>query len=228
MARAQHDPRAVELFKQSAARYRDGRFAEAAALLREAYAREPEPLLLFNLGRACEGMGDAPCAIDAYTRYLAAKAPADRGAIESRVATLKRQVEEKELLEQRAAEAAARATPSPATPARASVAPWIVAGVGGVGLAVALGLGIAASEEHQSALDDPVQKTKLASQADAKSLATATNAVLVAGGLVAAAGVTWGVIDLLTRRGATSAPTRAAPRATLVPLLGGAAVVGRF
>ncbi|HVY46216.1 MAG TPA: hypothetical protein VHB21_10070, partial [Minicystis sp.] len=100
VARAQHDPRAVELFRESAVRYREGRFREAAELLREAYAREPEPLLLYNLGRACEGMGDAACAIDAYKRYLrAAKAPPDRAAIEGRVATLERQVEEKRRLE---------------------------------------------------------------------------------------------------------------------------------
>jgi tetratricopeptide (TPR) repeat protein len=201
VARAQHDARAVELFKQSAERYREGRFREAADLLREAYAREPEPLLLFNLGRACEGMGDAPCAIDAYTRFLAAKAPSDRGAIESRIATLKRQLEEKQRLEERAAHATVIAV-SPAPPARPrppSPLPWIVAGAGVVGLGVGAGLGATALHEHQQAVADPVQKTKLETQASAKSLASATNAVLIASALVTAGGVTWGAIDLLTR-----------------------------
>ena len=230
VAAAPHDARAVELFQQSADRYREGRFREAADLLREAYAREPEPLLLFNLGRACEGMGDAPCAIDAYTRFLAAKTPSDRGAIESRVATLKRQVDEKARLERSAAQASApREAPAPA-PARApSVIPWIVAGVGAAGLGVTVGLGSAALDKHQQAIDDQVQKSRLEKQADAKSLASTTNAVLIVSALVTSGGVAWGVVDLVNRRkNAPSTSARAAQSVTVAITPGSVSLVGRF
>jgi hypothetical protein len=228
VARAQHDPRAVELFKQSAERYREGKFREAADLLREAYAREPEPLLLFNLGRACEGMGDAPCAIDAYTRFLAtAKSTNDRGAIESRIATLRRQVEEKQRLEERAAHPGVIAA-APPPPGKPTPVPWIVAGAGVVGLGVGLGVGAAALHEHQTAVDDPEQKTKFLEQASAKSLAGTANAVLVVGALVAAGGLAWGIVDLSTHKkpSATGAPADRKITVRLSPAT--VSLVGRF
>ncbi len=228
VARAQHDARAVELFKQSAERYRDGKFREAADLLREAYAREPEPLLLFNLGRACEGMGDLPCAIDAYTRFLEqAKAPKDRGAIESRVATLRREIEDKRRLEKRAAEVIVVPTPAP-PPRAASPVPWVIAGAGVVSLGVGLGLGASAQHEHQQAVADPVQKTKLESQASAKSMATAANVVLVAGALVTAGGLAWGGIDLLARSKGNAPVSGRTVELTVALSPTSASLLGRF
>src|SRR5215471_16097119 len=87
--------RAYELYRQSAERYRAGQFKEAADLVRQAYAVRRDPVLLYNLGRACEGMGDLPCAIDAYERYLAASSPLDRGAIEQRIATFRAELAER-------------------------------------------------------------------------------------------------------------------------------------
>jgi tetratricopeptide (TPR) repeat protein len=233
VAEAQHDVRAVELFKQSAERYREGKFSEAADLLRQAYAREPEPLLLFNLGRACESMGDAKCAIDAYTRYLLEKAPNDRGAIESRIATLKRQVEERDRLEKTAAQAGAGkpAQGEPLAPRQPSPIPWIVAGVGVVGIGVGASLGVAALHEHHDAVVDPVQKTRLDEQAKAKSLASATNVVLVAGTLVAAGGAGVGVYEVVrARKSATGASASQGQRATLSVAISpaGISLGGRF
>src|SRR5206468_1333905 len=62
--------RAVRLFEQAEQDYRGGRFREAAALLRQAYDLDANPDLLYNLGRALEGLGELDRAIDAYDRYL--------------------------------------------------------------------------------------------------------------------------------------------------------------
>ena len=90
-ARTAQHAQAVDLFQQSRAAYRDGHFKEAADLLQRAYAVEPAPILLYNLARAYEGLGDLPHAIDAYQRYLKESPDAkDRGATEERIRTLTR------------------------------------------------------------------------------------------------------------------------------------------
>jgi tetratricopeptide (TPR) repeat protein len=83
----------VQLAEDSEKAYKAGHFEDAADLLRRAHELYPEPILLYNLGRALEGMGDAKNAVAAYERYLKdAKQIDDRGAIERRVATLKAQI----------------------------------------------------------------------------------------------------------------------------------------
>jgi len=135
---AQTDPsvqRAREIFKKSEQSYRDGRFQEAVDLLTEAYRLDPKPVLLYNMARAYEGLGDNPRALDAYRRYLQSEPHApDRGALEQRIATLERQQEEREALE-RQRDAAAREKhetpppPQPVEPPRSpSAVPWVVAG----------------------------------------------------------------------------------------------------
>jgi tetratricopeptide (TPR) repeat protein len=89
--------KALALFEKSDRAYKAGKFEDAAKLLREAYALHPEPILLYNLGRAQEGLGDTRGAIDSYEQYLAqAKQIQDRGAIERRIETLKAQLAEEE------------------------------------------------------------------------------------------------------------------------------------
>ena len=90
------DPKqdAADLAAQSAKHYKRGEFEQAAALLREAYEKFPEPNLLYNLARALEGFGDRVGAIEAYEKYLATgRRIEDRGGIERRVATLKAELE---------------------------------------------------------------------------------------------------------------------------------------
>src|SRR5262245_35384060 len=88
-ARAGEPPaagRAIELFRKSEVEYKAGRFAEAAALLKEAYAIYPEPTLLYNLARALEGLGDLEGAVAAYDRYLGeSREVADAAAIRRRL-----------------------------------------------------------------------------------------------------------------------------------------------
>ncbi|MGF1464513.1 MAG: tetratricopeptide repeat protein [Sandaracinaceae bacterium] len=63
--------RALVLFEESEELYRERRFAEAAVLLRQAYALSEEPVLLYNLARALDRAGDRAEALAAYERYLA-------------------------------------------------------------------------------------------------------------------------------------------------------------
>src|SRR5215207_7570198 len=87
VAPAVADPKqdAAALAATSAKHYKRGEFEQAAALLRDAYEKYPEPTLLYNLARALEGLGDRSGAIEAYEQYLArGKGISDRGGIERR------------------------------------------------------------------------------------------------------------------------------------------------
>src|SRR5690242_20671813 len=82
--------RALRLFRDSDEHYKRGEFERAIELLRESYDVYPEPLVLYNLARALEGLGDFAAAVTEYERYLATSQNlSDRGGIERRVATLK-------------------------------------------------------------------------------------------------------------------------------------------
>ena len=62
--------RALELFQESDRHYKRGEFERAVELLRQAHALYPEPILVYNLARALEGLGDLPGAIEQYERCL--------------------------------------------------------------------------------------------------------------------------------------------------------------
>ena len=49
--------RATELFKKGSEAYLRGDFAQTIALLDEAYALDPQPVLIYNKARAHEGLG---------------------------------------------------------------------------------------------------------------------------------------------------------------------------
>jgi tetratricopeptide (TPR) repeat protein len=224
-ARAQDEPsfeaatdgpdqeRALHLFEESLELYRTGRFADAAVLLREAYSLHAEPVLLYNLARALEGDGDLDGAIDAYQRYLetAGEIP-DRGAIERKLETLRATVAERNRLaeaaedaerreREREREAEARRRVAHETGRSPSPAPWIVAGVGAAGFAVAGVLGALALGAHDAAIAAPSQRETDAEQRRANDYALATNIAFIASGVVLAAGVIWGVIDVVSAGG---------------------------
>jgi tetratricopeptide (TPR) repeat protein len=123
MAAGDTKQEAADLAAKSAKHYKRGEFEQAAALLREAYDRYPEPNLLYNLARALEGVGDRLGAIDAYERYLSsAKKIEDRGGIERRVATLRAELED---LLKREAEKQKPAAPPPPPPPKPVVTPVV-------------------------------------------------------------------------------------------------------
>lgn len=195
--------RAKELFARSAEHYRDGRFEQAVLLLQQAYELAAQPVLLYNLGRAYESNGQVAEAITAYEQYLRDEAEvADRGAIERRIATLRKQIAERRALAREADEAraerdraAAEQLPEGAGP---SPIPWIVAGVGVAGVAVGLAFGALAGSREGDADADPIHASASETLDDAETFATAANVSLIAGSAVAAIGLTWGIIDLVT------------------------------
>lgn len=217
-----HD-RAVSLFADSVAAYREGRFDDAATLLEQAYALTPEPILLYNLGRAREGAGDDDAAADAYRRYLATEGtdPSDASAARARLAVLDRRIEERHRLEALAAEREAETEPAPTTappppPAREiAIAPWIVAGAGALGLIVGGVLGGMMLDRSSAAQAAPVQLDAATLHDEAVSYAIGADVAFAVGGIALGVGVIWGLVDVLTA--SSPAPSRESARLRLAP-----------
>jgi len=222
--------RAVALFRDSDAHYKRGEFERAAALLREAYALHPEPLLLYNLARALEGLGDFVGAIEQYERYLnlATEIP-DRGAIERRLETLRAQVAKPTATD---GDPAARTTPlvsdtrtdgaigvvpgthegdrrvdrgEPAMQASPRRLPWLIGGGGVVVLGTGVLFGYLSQARHDAAVDEPVQREAARLQDQASSYATLSTSALIVGGVAVVGGAAWAVLD--RRRSRSSSTT---------------------
>jgi tetratricopeptide (TPR) repeat protein len=204
--------RAHALVEQSAERFQQGRFQEAVDLLTEAHRLDPQPILLYNRARAFESMGDLDGlshAADDYGQYLAdSPAAKDRPAVEKRIEIIRAEIERL----QRPPPQVPAAIPLPVR--HPSAVPWILAGVGGLGLVTGATVGVLALTKHQAALNDPMTDTSQ-DNTTARSFATAANITLVAGGALAVVGVTWGLLDL---RGARASVSPAA--GTVHPLVG--------
>ncbi len=197
---------ALKLFEESEARYREGRFKEAADLLTRAYALDPAPILLFNLARALESAGDLSDAVEAYARYVVADPEAkDRRAVETRIENLRAEIAEKtELERQRDEEATKRAEleqrarlavrehPSEAPRATGpGPVPWIVAGSGVAVLAAGGVLGALALARHQAAESEPVNARASDLLSSSRRFETAANIAYAIGGAALAGGFLW-------------------------------------
>jgi tetratricopeptide (TPR) repeat protein len=208
-AAASPKTRALALFEQSLLLYRAGDLQRAVKLLEQAYAIFPEPVLLYDLARAHEGLGELAQAADAYERYLAAdRVVADRGAIERRLETLREQIRSRE---------GRRSQPGTA------VVPWVIVGLGAVGVGAGIALDLAAQQRNIDAQNQSDAVKAQATQREAESLLAAANVSLIAGGAIMAAGATWGVVALATRKpeaGSALLEVRIGP--------GSAAIAGRF
>jgi tetratricopeptide (TPR) repeat protein len=207
------DKRAAELFRQGARAYREGRFQDAIDLLLEARQLKAEPVILYDLGRAYEGLGKPSEAADAYAHFLDdAPGTPDRKALEMRIATLRRQAEELK---------AARAAPAPPAPVSAPPAPppavdppsdplapvpWIVGGVGVAALGTGVVFGLMARSRYDDASADPQQTSAAARYDGAKHDAVIANVAFVTGAILVVGAGIW----LALRAGAKTAPTRAA------------------
>jgi tetratricopeptide (TPR) repeat protein len=216
--------RAADLYQQSIDSYRKGDFKTTIVQLKEAYALDPQPVLVYNLARAYEGVGDTDAAIDAYSHYLELdpKAP-DRGAIEQRIATLRRERDERIALQkqsdadrraaqEQAARAAREKKASDAQPAqkphRRSAWPYVVGGVGLAGIAAGGVVGLMAVSEHTTARDDRVQQTASDDQKKAQTYATVSTVAFIGGGVLLAVGATWWILDTDTKPSHTTARAR--------------------
>lgn len=194
-AQAQTDQeRALALFEESRGHYDAGRFDRAIELLQEAYGLTPEPILLYNMGRAYEGADRIREAADAYERYLnEAGDVRDRGAIEARLRNLRERI---------AAEEREASAPRP-PPSSGGVDPggWIVLGIGAAGVAVGVVLGVLSDEAHSNAVAAPVHADAVALQQQAYDYASGANAAFIAGGVIAIAGVIWGIVSVVSSSG---------------------------
>jgi tetratricopeptide (TPR) repeat protein len=203
-ARADSDEtRAFSLFEQSERAYERGRFDEALVLLRRSYELKPEPVLLYNMGRAYEGLGDLASAATSYETFIAAQPTTpDRGALERRIATLRNQIAEREALKKQAERD--RATEKPRGP---SSVPWIVAGVGAASIGAGGVVGWLAVNKHDEASKEPTYVAADRLQSEASSLATTANVFFIVGGAVLTVGLVWGILDVsATRRAASASP----------------------
>src|SRR5688572_22575111 len=73
--------------------YEKGRFPDAAREFEEAYRLSNRAELLYNMGKAYDGDGDAARALSAYRRFLdSVKSSPDRPWVSGRVAQLERLV----------------------------------------------------------------------------------------------------------------------------------------
>ncbi|AKF09783.1 tetratricopeptide repeat protein [Sandaracinus amylolyticus] len=201
--------RALELFRESAELYRQGRFADAAARLREARELHSEPLLSYNLARALEGSGDLEGAVEAYRDYLEEAPSADDApAVRARLESLERHVAEVRALEEERERLRreGRQTPDPTPPATTrargpDVVPWAIAGSGGAVLIAGAVVGGLALARNNDAMRAPTHAAAVEASADADSLAIAANVLLITGGLAALVGTVWGSIDLVSNAG---------------------------
>lgn len=192
---------AEERFQLAQEHYRNGRFAESVEILLELRKSFPDPILLYNLARSYEGLGENEKAIEAYEQYLnEAPDSEDKGAVEQRVTTLRQQIEEKQRLE---ADRERLRKQKPRTivrekqvaPRGPGIWPWLVVGAGVVSTGVGATFGVLAKQSEGDAKDEPAQKSAKADLDRAEKQATIANVALIGGGVLLAAGVTWIVLS---------------------------------
>lgn len=205
--------RGVRLFQEAASHYRAGRFRVAVELLRESYELHPEPVVLFNLARSLEGLGELEEALESYSAFLEASPNApDRGAVEARIETLERLVRE-----QREREEAARAIAQsererdepevpilPAEPDELDAGGIALTAVGAAGLlAGAIVSGVAVAK-HNEWVDAPSHAAAVQSLAEARDIASAANVTFAIGGALALVGGIWLIVDGVDSGGETT------------------------
>jgi tetratricopeptide (TPR) repeat protein len=212
--------RAVELFEQSRYLLRSGEFAEARALLLEAFALHPQPALRIALARAHDGAGDTGEAIAHYEAYLEEEPDAaDRGEIESRLDALRARAREEQ------GTPAPPPPPPPAGPdATAPLVGYALIGFGVAGLAAGGVLaGVAASELDTATRASTTQREALATYGRAQEHGNVAIVLFAGGGALAMAGL---VVALVT--GESSPPPAVRPGARVLLGLGELSIEGSF
>ncbi len=189
------EQRAIDLFMEAEQAYEGGEIERAVDLLLEARRLRREPVLLYNLARAYETLGRLDEAVEAYEAYLLEAPEAiHRGAIETRTSALRRQIEERERLEEERDEA--RDAPPPQ--AGPSLFPWIVLGAGIATLGSAIVFGLLSADAREEAVQDRFYASAFGSYTRAQDFALVANVLYAVGGAASLAAAIWGVVDLAT------------------------------
>lgn len=200
----------AKLFAEAEAAYQAGRFRDAIDRLKEAQAIAPDPILLYNLARAHEALGELEEARDAYRSFIQADPKTtDRGAIEGRIRSLEGLIAERERKSQPDPSLSSAPKGAAAESEKsASAFPWVLAGVGVAGLGVGGllgGLSLSASSEAEDATTSGLRASELSADADAFALGA--NVSFGVGAAIAIAGVIWGSVDLASLEGKTNEVT---------------------
>jgi tetratricopeptide (TPR) repeat protein len=202
----QAEVEALRLNDRSRKLYDQGRYAEAAELLRKAYRLKAVPILQYNLARACEGLRDDDCALAAYESYLPHAPYNERPKIEARLMHYRKRIANQRapvtpVLEAAPAPEAAPPVPQPPPPASDarepshSVLPPIATATGVVGFGVGLYLAAKALEQNDDSRRAMTLIDARSKRDRAESLVVAGNAAMIGGGVVAVAGAVWWILD---------------------------------
>jgi len=195
--------RALAMYEEAARLEQRGQFGAAAELLREAYALYDDPTLLYNLARSVEGTGDLSAAIEAYERYLAAAPEApDHDLVAARVETLRTLMAEREALIRERTRAMRERDRLAATvqrdePLSHGPWPWLVTGVGVLGIGTGSVLWVLALEARDDATGEPEQREAFRLHSRAETFATWGTASLIGGGVLTVAGLGWWIYGQL-------------------------------
>ena len=192
-------PIALELSENARLRYDNGEYARALVLFNEAYAREPDPNLLFNIARCHEKLGQAEAAIAKYDEFLASP-DGDPTGREKAEASRNGLVKSRERQKARDASGPrASATFGDAEPGKPasdsgspSLTPWILLGAGvvvlGSGVVVySLGMSDHHEVENQNGYGDPNRVVAM-TQRDAEERVDSGKRKKLVGGLLLGGG----------------------------------------
>lgn len=214
---AADEEQAAVLFERARDAYRQGEFERAEVLLREAISAADVPALHYNLARTLHELGRWQEAIEQYRLFLEGSPESpETPRVQARIALLEERIAAAALAASEAEPDIGAAIDAPAPPSAVvsgesargpSPWPWVVAGLG----VAAIGGGVAFGVSSQSAVDaaraapDQVRADELRRLAQGR--ATTANAFYIAGGVLAAVGLIWGIVDVGTRPGDGAQPT---------------------
>jgi tetratricopeptide (TPR) repeat protein len=90
--------RAKDIFKAAQKLYKEARYADAIAKFEEVYVLKPSPVIMYNIGKCHEQLGDVPKAMRSYRDYLRLAPDAkDKDSVTDAIANLERRLKEKGL-----------------------------------------------------------------------------------------------------------------------------------
>ena len=189
--------RSLALYEEAARLYQRGEFGASAELLRQAYEGYRHPTLLYNLGRATEGLGDLSGAVAAYEAYLeSAPDSPDASMVRARIATLRRTIGERDALLVARVRAIRERDQLAAqieheTPASHTAWPWVVTAVGLIGAGTGGVLFALALDAESDARVEPAQREAFRLHSRAETFETWGAAALIGGGALALVGLSW-------------------------------------
>ena len=187
---------AVELFEAAARAYEEERWADAADLLGRAYELEPDPVLLFNLGRAREQAGQREAAVAAYRSFVLQLPDAPEAArARERIAALTApEIPRAAEPEPRAAEVIPP-PPAASETGSSSLAPWLLVGAGAAVAIVGAIFAALAWSAYQDGRDSDIHERRVELQGSADDRALVANLSFGIAGALGLGGGLWLALD---------------------------------